>query len=549
MVFFGFLTILGSLGTASAQAQTLVVTAKSVAELSDGLERVIRSVAPPDDPIAAMVLNSLGQVKTGALLKGLDQSRGFGLAVTLPKNLGAGEPPSIVGAVPVSNFAQFLDSLKDLGLAVDDQPGVAGFSHKVTLPSGSPTFFVLESKGYALCSLVPDGADRIRAIDPTSWKPKGRPETALSAIIRLADVPDAIKDQFLTQFQANVNKSNDREPGESDSAYRGRLAGQKVSVDAVKSLIRDGEEVALDLDLNRQNSEIALELAVSARPNTPMAKALASLNGRRSRFQALSKDPSMSAWASLPIAKEVRDALSDVLDQATKAGIERVQSDEEKKLFTRSTEIIKSTLYGPEIDLGIAVESTMPAAPGAAGFVMVAGLKTQNGKEFEQLIREATKKLKAGDEVKVTFDVAKAANGIAIHQFSAPFGKDDAELARLFGKGTLYFAFREDAALASFGEGGLAPLQRTIEGFSADQGPKGGDPVSAVIHVARLGSFDRIADGELRRAIADAFRGDNAKHDHLRLSLTGDGHAMRLRLAVDEPALKVMAVLINQARQ
>ena len=257
----------------------------------------------------------------------------------------------------------------------------------------------------------------------------------------------------------------------------------------------------------------------------------------------------MNAWASLPIAKEVRDALSDVFDQGTKAGIERAGSDEEKKLFKRLAELVKSTLYGPEIDLGLAVESTSPTGAGAGGFVMVAGLKTQNGREFDQLIRDAAKKINAGDEVKVTFDVAKAANGIAIHQFSAPFGKDDAELARLFGKGTLYFAFRQDAILTSFGESGLAPLKRTLDGFSADHAPQGGDkPVSAVIHVASLGSVDKNAGGELRRAIAETFRGDNAKHDHLGLSLSGDGHAMRLRLAVDEPALKVMAVLVNQAR-
>ena len=110
-------------------------------------------------------------------------------------------------------------------------------------------------------------------------------------------------------------------------------------------------------------------------------------------------------------------------------------------------------------------------------------------------------------------------------------------------------AFRQDAVLASFGEGGLAPLKRTIEGVSAEVPSQSGRAVSAVIRVASLGSVDENADGELRRAIAETFRGDNAKHDNLRLSLSGDGHAMRLRLAVDEPALKVLAMLINQARQ
>ena len=185
------------------------------------LERVVKGVAPPDDPMAAMVLNALGQVKTGAMLKGLDQTRGFGLAVTLPKNPAAGEPPSVVAGVPVSNLAQFLDSLKDLGLAVDDQPGVPGFSHKVTMPGGSPTLFVLQSKEYALFSLVPVGADRIRAIDPASWKPKGRPETALSTTIRLSEpprchqgsVPDPVPGQCQQVERARTRRKRQRVQG------------------------------------------------------------------------------------------------------------------------------------------------------------------------------------------------------------------------------------------------------------------------------------------------------------------------------------------------
>src|ERR1700679_1818348 len=99
VVIISVLGVMGLLATASAHGQTMVVTAKSVSDLSEGLEHVIKAVAPADDPMAAMALNMLGQVKTGALLKGLDQSREFGLAVTLPKNPGAGEPPSVVAAV------------------------------------------------------------------------------------------------------------------------------------------------------------------------------------------------------------------------------------------------------------------------------------------------------------------------------------------------------------------------------------------------------------------------------------------------------------------
>ena len=506
VLLVGVVGLISSLRTLNAQ--TIVVTAKSVAELSDDLEYLIKAVVPKDEPMVQAALDALGQVKSGAVLKGLDRSRGFGLAVTLPKNFGAGEPPSIIAAVPVSDLGQFVDSLKDLGLAVDDQPGVAGFSHKVTAPNGIPPLFVVQSKGYAFFSLVPDGAARIKAMDPTSWKPNGRAETAVSAKIRLSEVPDALKDQVLNQVEADINQKNQREPGEKDNDFQARLAGQKVTLDVFKSLIRDGDEIALDLDLDRKTSELALELAISARPNTTMAKALLALHGRRSRFQGLSKDAAIGAWANLPVAQELRGGISNAFDQAMKVSLRAGGSEEEKKFFTRLGEFLKPNWTAPDIDLGFAIQETSPAGPGAPGFVMLGGMKVQNGREFERLIREGAAKNGMGKDVKMTFDVAKAPDGTAIHQANAPFGKDDAELAKRFGKATFFFAFRDDAVLASFGESGLAPLQRVIERFSSPRAAGWDEPVSVVIHAASLGRFAAKDEDEFRRATADVFRGD-----------------------------------------
>jgi hypothetical protein len=546
VLLVGLFGLVGSLGTSNAQ--TIVVTAKSSAELSDDLEYLIKTVVPKDNPIVQVALDALGQVKSGAVLKGLDRSRGFGLAVTLPRNFGAGEPPSIVAAVPVSDLGQFLESLNVLGLAVDDQPGVAGFSHKVTAPNGNPPLFVVQSKGYAFFSVVPDGADRIKAMDPTSWKPKRRAETAVSAKIRLSEVTDAFKDQVLNQLEANINQQNEREPGEKDNEFMARLVGQKASLDAFKSLIRDGDEIALDFDLSRKTSELALELAISARPNTTLAKALLALRGRRSLFQGLSKDAVIGAWASLPVATELRNGLSDSFDQAVKAGLKGVDSEEDKKLITRLAELTKSSLYAPEIDLGFALQEKSPVAQGAPNFVMLAGMKVKNGREFERLVRAAAAKNGFVKDFNINFDVAKAADGTAIHRLSASNGEEGAEVAKRFGKTSLFFAIRDAAVLASFGESGLAPLQRSIERFSGPHVAGSDEPVSAVIHAADFAGFAAKNEDEVRRASADVFRGEDAKRDRVHLGLTEANGGIRIRLAVDVPALKLFAVLGKQVQ-
>ncbi len=532
--------LLGAIGM--AQGQTIVVTAKSVTQLADDLEYLIKSVAPEGDPRSQAVLDGLKQFKSGALIKGLDQSRGFGLAVTLPKDFPQGDPPTIVAAVPVSDLGQFLDSLKELGLAVDDQPGVPGFSHKVTAPNGNPTVFVLQSKGYALFSMVPSGVEQLKALDPTSWKPKGRAEPALSVKVQLSEIPEGLKAQFLTQIDAQADQQNERKPGEKDAEYQARLGGQKLGIEAVKSLIRDGDAIALDFDVNRKTSEIALEFTMSGKPNTAMAKSLRAMNGRRSRFQGLSKGAAMAGWASLPVAKEFRELISDAFENGAKEGLKKVDSEEERKLYSRLAELVKSNLNAPEIDLGVAIEGTSPANAGASRFMILGGMTLQKGREFERLVREAATTIKPGENVKITFDVAKAADGTAIHQLSGPFDEKHADLAKHFGKASLCFAFREDAILFSFGENGLAPLQKTLEGFSSPPAPELDEPIAILLRVENVGAFADKNQEEFRRAAAEVFQGANAHRDRVHLGLKGEGDEIRMRLAIDVPALKLMAL-------
>jgi hypothetical protein len=70
-----------------------------------------------------------------------------------------------------------------------------------------------------------------------------------------------------------------------------------------------------------------------------------------------------------------------------------------------------------------------------------------------------------------------------------------------------------------------------------------------VIDVATLGHFAAKDQEEFRRATADVLRGEAAKRDRLHLALKGYGDGIRLRLAIDVPALKLMVVLGNQAQK
>ena len=239
----------------------------------------------------------------------------------------------------------------------------------------------------------------------------------------------------------------------------------------------------------------------------------------------------MAAWANFPVAKVLRDWISEGLDTALKEGSKRADSKEEEKLFVRFGELVKANLTAPEIDLGLAVQAHSTKSPNASPMVILYGMGVQNGREFERLVREAATKIKVGENVKVSFDVTKAADGTPIHQMSRPTDDKNAAMVKRFGKPSLFFAFRQDAILASFGEHGLEQLRRAIEGFSDASAAGSTEPFSMVIHLASLAGLAETNEAEFRQAISEVFKGDGPKRDRVSLSLKGEGDGIRLRLA------------------
>ncbi len=546
-----YLVVVGLFGVVApalaARGQTIVVTAKPASELASDLEALIKSV-DPEDPQGQAILDGIKQFQEGAILKGFDRARGIGVAITLPRNFPQ-EPPTIVAAVPVTDLGQFLNSLKDLGVAVDDQPGAPGFSHKVSTPDGGQSLYVLESKGYALFSLVPGGADRLKALDVTSWWKKNRPETVLSAKVHLAEIPPALKDQFIAGFEAQAQNDRDKKAGESEAEYRGRLAGQDLAAAGIKAFIKEGNTLALDLDYDRKSGELAIDLAVSGQPGTAMAKDLRAFGAMRSRFQGLDRDADAALSARFPLSKELGESFARILDEGVKANEGRLKNDGEKEVFRRFNDLIKSALKAPDLDLGLSVRRGKKAGAGASKFLMEFGISLQDSAAAERLARDAVKKFELEKGFKIDFDVAKTADGTAVHRMTVPYDEKDKEdeyLLKTFGKASLYFAFPKGALVAAFGEDAEGPLRRLVADVLAPASSGGIDgPAAATVRLAGLADMadtDKERE-EFRKAAAEVFKGKDAKRDRAALLIKGAGDGIRIRLALDGPALRMLAEL------
>lgn len=525
------------LSPAAAFAQALVVTTRSPNDLADAVETLIKSAALEDEPIGQTILGAVNRVKMGAILKGLDRSRGFSMAVSFPKNFPDGGPPTAVLAVPVSDFGALLESVKELGLAVDDQPGVPGFSHKVVGPNGQPTLFVLQSKEYALCTPIPAQAETLRGIDPTAWWPKGRTEKALRLVIRLAEMPEPIKQQFLDNMKAQNARERERRPGEIEGNYRGRVAGIDLAQKLFELVVQQGKEIGLEIDVDKKASQLTLEAALSALPNSSMETTLRTLNGRRSQFHALGQASVAAEWGCFSIPAEFKDVLLVGFNQQVSASAEKAPSADEKKLFKRTIELFTAVLNQPVLDAGVALRQIKAAGDGNFQSVLLIGWKVPSGKDFDDHLRSTSVVAKPTDKLKLTFDVSKGPRGEPIHQLSGKFQDNDADLVKRFGNASLYMTARDDAILLSFGESGLQVLQDALAKLSAPSAPASAAPMTAIAHLADLAV---VADGQndaVKRIISQVYPGQSAKRDRIAIDVKGDGEATVLHIAVDLPAI------------
>ncbi len=510
-------------------AQDIVVSIKSLADVFDDAGYLAKAVAP-DEQQGEQIVQMLDQFKAAEFLQGIDRTRPIGIWADLPE--GAGAPPSVVAAVPITDFDAMLQTLAQFGIQAEEAKQAPGFTHQITLPDGATTVYVTSSKTYAFLSLLPTGADKLKGLTPKDWQPK-QVNGLISVVARLDQVPDELKNMAMGQLDQQMEGDRQQRPDESLAEYRGRLAGMKLVQQAFTGLLRDGTEVGFDLIVDRTKQELALELAAGGKTGSPMATTIRGIAARASRFQPLSAGAPLAGWLSVPVPKPIRDALGESIEESRQEAVAKAKTDDEKALINLMVDALKPTILSDATDVGMAVQG--PSASGK--YVIVGGSKLVDGLKVEAAVREAVKKAKPeNDDVVITLDAGKTADGASIHKIQ---GKVDDDAARSFGKdAALYVAFKADGVYVAFGEGGDKALSQTI---AAAKPATGGTPVpmELVARVAKLAAMAPDADQRVatEKAAAEVFKGANAGKDQVRMLLRGDGDVLRFRFGVDVPAL------------
>ena len=358
-------------------------------------------------------------------------------------------------------------------------------------------------------------------------------------------------------------------PGETEwqKKFRHVTAGESVNAveTAIKTLLNDGSETSLRLEMNRKAGDMTLTVSVGGKAGSTMAAAIRDLGKARSATLGLrTKDAAMSG--------ELNFSLSDQLREVIGAGFEagegfygfgsgaRVSSIRASGAADRpdysSVEMSGQLNFSLEGALWKAIGAafnvgggkvllpTLKAAehygaftlqgPGSDGlYTFVAGIQVKDGARLEETFRET---VSTDSRTGVTIDIEKVGS-VGIHRVGLTPVHDDARA--VFGDGPLYFAFRDDTLLVAAGVNGLDILKEALAAA-----PVMGRLMELQMAIAKLAPL--AGDKEAVEIAREVFR-DDKDGDRLRLTLEG-GDALKLQLSMKTKLIEY-ANRVGQAKK
>ncbi len=541
IVLLGCVAIAGLAYAPRVQAQSMIVSGKSLDVLFDDAEYLLKQAAPKE--AQAPALEMLNQVRGPQAFPGFDRKRPFGAWVTIPAN--EGEPPSVAAAIPISNLEQAIETLKNFGIGVEANPGVPGFTHAVTLPDGNTKLFLVATKEYLFASLVPVDAGALSSKKPSDWMPRHSGAGDLSLTLRFDTLPTWFQKTMLDGVEQNLSTQRERQPGENDATYQGRIAGMDLVLTGFKSLVTQGADLSFDVGVDKQKGELVLQLTTSARPGTGMESTLKRFGERRSLFGAWSGEGPLTAWLNVPLPKEFQKLMGDSFDNSRDQAMSKIEDAKQKELTTKLLDLMRPVITADTLDASFDLLGPIKASSGAK-YVMLGGIKVPNGKQIDATFRDMIKEIPKEEAVDVSIDFAKGADGTSIHKIKTP--NTDPQSKMLLGEASVFFAIRDDAVMIAIGEEGQDVLSKSLSKVGKSSSGRESAAVNLVANTRQLVEVASLADPNVGAKLNDLLKDAPEGQDTVQLTLGAPDGVLRLRLAVGTSAIRILSVLGMQSQ-
>jgi hypothetical protein len=457
-------------------------------------------------------------------LAGLDARRPLGLYARVGKDLS---DLHAVVLIPVADEKGFLDLLDGIHFKAEKGKGGVYRIRQKVLPLD--LHFRFAHKYAYLTPLNPAALDPDALIEPGKLFP-AKQTSALSLTLRLPQVPEMARQvllQHLNDVLEGILESKEKAENPAKQKFRDELV--KEIGRQVAAVVRDGDELNADLDIDPKTRDLSADVTVTARPGTPLAKTIEKLGEGKSLFSGLLRDDAaMNALIHYRLPEKLRQAFVGLIQEATRRSLAETTDEAKQKQVRQLLKTLEPTFKAGEIDLAFSLRG-----PGAGDrYTLVGGLKLKDGETVADTLRELLKGLPETERKKVKFDVEKA-GGTAIHSLDLTKGFD-AKAREMFGEEPIYVAFRPDAAYFALGEDGLKAIKEALTAPA-----KATAPLRLELSLVRLAAVMARTPAQMKAARRLLTQSEEGR---VRISLEG-GERLRLRFVVNLNVVRLLSRL------
>jgi hypothetical protein len=514
---------------AEEEKPALVVTFKSLDGLISDAKYIAELAGKEEEAkqAEAMLKNLLGDKKG---LEGVDPKKPIGLYARV--NADDPQQSEVVVLVPVADEDALLNLLKKQDkIKVEDK--AKDETYQVNVENVPFPFFIRFANDYAyITGLTKAALVKGRLLAPGKVLP-AKTTSLVSIVLHMEQIPDKYKDLAISGVEQQLAKEKQKEqPNETPSAKAFRLALIDEMGGLVKSVLEDGAELSISMDVDRDAGELSTALSFSGKSGSTLAEDLTELGNKKSISASLiGADSAANLIFNAALPEKLRKSLSDAVDDAVKKGLADAAAKGQREAAEKVVKALLPTVKAGELDAGFDLRG-----PGAKDlYTLVMGVKVEEGEEIEKLVRNAIKSLPEKDQERVKFDVAKAGD-VDIHQFIPDSGMTEENSKRMFGENpAVYFAFRDDALVAAIGADGLKALKEVLAAK-----PKAGATVQMEASLSRFAALMTKDHPAAPDAAKKAFK--DGKKDKVRFVVEG-GKALTVKISMDAPVVTFSALM------
>ncbi len=343
------LAVVGLVGGASAEPikPVVEVRVKAVADLIPTVEYVggLAGQADSAQQFAGVMKQFAGNEKG---FDGLDLNRPIGFYAGFAEKV---EDSPLVLMLPIADEEAAIDAAKTK-LNVDLKKGDGGV-YTAELPGVPGPVYLRFADKYAYITLRSEKwVDAGKLIAPKVFFAE-KPTDVLGLSVRLANIPEDVKKMAYGQMELKVKEDNsNRDATPMQKLFNDFFAD--VSVDAVKTVLTDGDTFTLTLNVDPKADDWKLAVGLTPKAGTTLAKTLAGFADRESGAAGAAwvKNPLTNFGLNFQLPPETTKKFAALMDAAAKQAVQDAK-ESDRTVVEKAFDAALPTLKAGDFQIGV----------------------------------------------------------------------------------------------------------------------------------------------------------------------------------------------------